>query len=142
MVYYIYGPKGKMVFDLDGRLQEILSGHNFHPHHNNGANHGGMGAPNNFGTFAMPHQQNAGHAVYQLPPNGHGYYTEYVWNRPGNLAGVKRLIVGNGGELYVTTDHYHVYYKVYGEAKGSQTTFYDDKTVTKRSNGSTYTKFY
>ncbi len=122
-VYYIWGPQGREVFDLGGRLGEILAGLNPHPHHNNGTAHGGNGGPD-MGTWRSPHLFEAGHAFYQLPPAPyHGYYREYVWNRPGLPAGMTRLIVGAGGELYITWDHYFIYIRVYVGQGGTRTVF-------------------
>ena len=74
------------------------------------------------GTFAMPHLISMGYAFYQLPTAPyHGYYHEYVWNRPGLPAGTTRVIRGMNGEMYLTTDHYHVYYKIFSAPGGIHT---------------------
>ena len=42
-----------------------------------------------------------------LPEHPAGYYHEYVIRTPGiSHAGPQRLIIGAGGELYYTSDHY------------------------------------
>lgn len=39
-----------------------------------------------------------------------GYYTEYVHPTPGILGpGPQRIVVGQGGEMYYTADHYKTF---------------------------------
>jgi len=48
-----------------------------------------------------------------LPEQRRGYYREYVVRTPGiDHAGPQRLIVGEGGELYYTADHYASFRRV------------------------------
>ena len=128
MKYYIWNADGKCVFDLDGRVQEIFSGQNMNGHYNNGSVHRGGGDSNEnlLGTWAPPHLLKSGEAVYSLPPQPRGYYLEYVWNGQGLPADLKRMIIGQNGEVYVTNDHYHVYYKVH-EVEGSTHMVFNDK---------------
>lgn len=57
-----------------------------------------------------PHRNDGG--VFQnreglLPARSRGYYREYVVRTPGiSHAGPQRLVVGSGGEVYYTHDHY------------------------------------
>jgi filamentous hemagglutinin len=45
-----------------------------------------------------------------LPPQGAQYYREYVVPTPGSSGvGPQRIIIGNGGELYYTPDHYKTF---------------------------------
>jgi len=42
-----------------------------------------------------------------LPSQPIGYYSEYTVETPGSPdRGARRLVVGNGGETYYTSDHY------------------------------------
>lgn len=45
-----------------------------------------------------------------LPPEAANYYTEYVVQTPGiNGPGPQRLVIGKGGEIYYTPDHYQTF---------------------------------
>jgi RHS repeat-associated protein len=61
----------------------------------------------------FPHKNDG--SVFQnkeglLPTKPKGYYTEYVVPTPGtNKAGVQRIIKGQGGEYYYTSDHYQTF---------------------------------
>jgi filamentous hemagglutinin len=61
--------------------------------------------------------KNDGSVFRNLPPKGQqrpllpekpeGYYTEYVHPTPGVKGpGPQRIVVGKGGEIYYTPDHY------------------------------------
>jgi hypothetical protein len=42
-----------------------------------------------------------------LPAKSHGYYREYTVPTPGlTTRGARRVVVGDGGEIYLTTEHY------------------------------------
>jgi len=42
-----------------------------------------------------------------LPPQARGYYREYTVPTPGSRdRGARRLVVGSGGDVYYTDDHY------------------------------------
>lgn len=48
-----------------------------------------------------------------LPPRPRGYYHEYTVARPGvSNRGTKRLVVGDGGDIYYTSDHYESFRQV------------------------------
>ena len=48
-----------------------------------------------------------------LPAQRRGYYREYVIRTPGiSHAGPQRLVVGEGGELWYTSDHYASFRRV------------------------------
>ena len=48
-----------------------------------------------------------------LPPREHGYYREYTVKTPGAAnRGARRLVVGKGGELYYTDDHYKSFRRI------------------------------
>jgi ribonuclease len=131
IAYYIWGPHGKQTFQVDNRLDEIQQGMNPHPHYRNYSAHQGQGGPGS--SYIQPHLEKDGY-VHQLPANGGGYWTEVVWNRAGLPAGCRRVILGNGGEIYLTTDHYHTYSRVFkAEGQATHTTFKD--------SGSIHTKF-
>lgn len=68
----------------------------------------------------FPHR-NDGSIFRNLPVNGrcllptkpNGYYTEFVVPTPGiNGPGPQRLVVGQGGEVYYTPDHYQTFIPV------------------------------
>jgi filamentous hemagglutinin len=49
----------------------------------------------------------------QLPRQPRGYYTEYVVRTPGlSSVGPQRIILGKGGEIYYTPDHYATFVRV------------------------------
>lgn len=58
----------------------------------------------------FPYEQddsNFGNFEGNLPDEASGYYREYTVGTPGlNHRGAKRLVVGEGGEVYYTDDHY------------------------------------
>ncbi|TQE92790.1 MAG: hypothetical protein FKY71_19120 [Spiribacter salinus] len=48
-----------------------------------------------------------------LPQRPGGYYREYVIRTPGiGHAGPQRLVVGQDGELYYTSDHYRSFRRI------------------------------
>ncbi|WP_217472518.1 hemagglutinin repeat-containing protein, partial [Achromobacter insolitus] len=48
-----------------------------------------------------------------LPPKPAGYYTEYVHLTPGvSGPGPQRIVVGKGGEMYYTADHYRTFIQI------------------------------
>lgn len=48
-----------------------------------------------------------------LPKKPFGYYREYVHPTPGvSGPGPQRVIIGNGGEIYYTPDHYKTFIPV------------------------------
>jgi ribonuclease T1 len=57
-------------------------------------------------------------AVFQnregrLPKQQRGYYREYVVRTPGiGHAGPQRLVIGAGGEIYYTPDHYRSFKRI------------------------------
>lgn len=54
-----------------------------------------------------------GNRERQLPPRARGYYREYVIRTPGiTHAGPQRLVLGSGGEVYYTSDHYATFRRV------------------------------
>ncbi|HZF10143.1 MAG TPA: ribonuclease domain-containing protein [Thermoanaerobaculia bacterium] len=53
----------------------------------------------------------------RLPARPRGYYHEYTVETPGaSDRGARRIIRGNGGELYYTRDHYRTFQKLDPEA--------------------------
>ena len=82
----------KGIVDLKPTLDRIVSGQQF-PHR-----HDGTIFKNNKG---------------KLPPQPLSYYREYVHPTHGvNGPGPQRIIVGQGGELYYTPDHYDTFIPV------------------------------
>jgi ribonuclease T1 len=50
-----------------------------------------------------------------LPPEPNGYYKEYTVPTPGSAdRGARRLVLGEGGELYYSADHYRTFRLVLG----------------------------
>lgn len=48
-----------------------------------------------------------------LPRRGRGYYREYTVTTPGlRHRGARRIVVGRGGELYYTHDHYRTFKRI------------------------------
>ena len=48
-----------------------------------------------------------------LPRQQHGYYKEYTVKTPGaNNRGARRIIAGNVGEYYYTSDHYNSFQRI------------------------------
>jgi hypothetical protein len=78
--------------DLQPTLERIARGERF-PHRNDGT------------TFR--------NREGRLPSQPEGYYTEYVHPTPGiNGPGPQRIIIGRGGEVYYTFDHYGSFIRV------------------------------
>jgi len=49
----------------------------------------------------------------RLPLRERGYYREYTVRTPGvNGRGARRIVVGKGGELYYTDDHYQTFRRI------------------------------
>ncbi len=49
----------------------------------------------------------------RLPIKPRGYYREYTVRTPGERdRGARRLVIGNGGEIYYTADHYESFVRV------------------------------
>nr|WP_115573625.1 ribonuclease domain-containing protein [Xanthomonas campestris] len=75
--------------DLAPTLNRIKSGGSF-PHKNDGSTFKNLGG--------------------DLPKKPDGYYTEYVHPTPGvSGPGPQRIVVGKGGEMYYTSDHYKTF---------------------------------
>ncbi|MEB1547458.1 hemagglutinin repeat-containing protein [Xanthomonas campestris pv. campestris] len=75
--------------DLAPTLNRIKSGGSF-PHKNDGSTFKNLGG--------------------DLPKKPDGYYTEYVHPTPGvSGPGPQRIVVGKGGEMYYTSDHYKIF---------------------------------
>lgn len=50
-----------------------------------------------------------------LPARSSGYYTEYVHPSPGIRGpGPQRVVIGKGGEIYYTPDHYRTFIRIDG----------------------------
>jgi ribonuclease T1 len=50
-----------------------------------------------------------------LPKQPRGYYREYTVKTPGERTrGARRIVVGKGGELYYTDDHYNHFRRIRG----------------------------
>jgi guanyl-specific ribonuclease Sa len=48
-----------------------------------------------------------------LPPHEPGYYKEYVYRPEGaETPGLERVVVGKGGEVYYTPDHYETFQRI------------------------------
>jgi guanyl-specific ribonuclease Sa len=48
-----------------------------------------------------------------LPPHELGYYMEYVYRQEGAATpGLERVVVGKGGEVYYTPDHYETFLRI------------------------------
>jgi ribonuclease T1 len=49
----------------------------------------------------------------RLPLRERGYYREYTVRTPGASGrGARRIVAGNGGELYYTEDHYETFRRI------------------------------
>jgi ribonuclease T1 len=63
-----------------------------------------------------PHRNDGGvfgNREGRLPARERGYYREYVVRTPGiSHAGPQRLIIGGGGEVYYTSDHYESFRRI------------------------------
>jgi len=63
-----------------------------------------------------PHRNDGG--IFQnreglLPARSSGYYREYVVRTPGiSHAGPQRVVIGSGGEVYYTHDHYRSFRRI------------------------------
>ena len=54
----------------------------------------------------------------KLPPQPDGYYREYTVPTPGaSDRGARRIVLGAGGELYYTSDHYRSFRIVVGAGR-------------------------
>jgi len=81
--------------DLKPTLDRIESGGRF-PHRNDGAV---------FRNHPLP-----GRDTPSLPNQSPGYYREYVHPTPGTHGpGPQRVVIGKGGEMYYTPDHYQTF---------------------------------
>lgn len=64
----------------------------------------------------FPHRQDGttfGNREKRLPLRANGYYREYTVKTPGAKdRGPRRIIAGNGGELYYTHDHYRSFSRI------------------------------
>ena len=50
---------------------------------------------------------------YLLPDRERGYYREYAVPTPNvSSRGMRRLVIGNNGEIYYTDDHYRTFIEV------------------------------
>ncbi|MEQ6901189.1 ribonuclease domain-containing protein [Nocardioides sp. YIM 152588] len=61
------------------------------------------------GPFPYPDSDGSTFGNYEgiLPEHEHGYYAEYTVETPGSPdRGARRIVAGDGGELYWTDDHY------------------------------------
>ena len=87
-----YGPAGFGPTDIQPTLDRIESGGTY-PHRNDSTtfrNYDGL-----------------------LPEQPYGYYTEYVHPTPGiEHAGPRRVVIGQGGEVYYTPNHYESFIRV------------------------------
>ena len=65
----------------------------------------------------FPYRQDGtvfGNLERRLPDRPRGYYREYTVPTPGsNDRGVRRLVVGAGGDVYYTADHYGSFRQVH-----------------------------
>jgi RHS repeat-associated protein len=48
----------------------------------------------------------------RLPSRPEGYYTEYTVPRPDGTRGVERLVLGKGGEVYYSPNHYQGFIRI------------------------------
>jgi ribonuclease T1 len=56
-----------------------------------------------------------GNHEHRLPNAPRGFYREYTVPTPGvRSRGARRIIRGNGGELYYTRDHYRTFVRIDG----------------------------
>jgi ribonuclease T1 len=64
----------------------------------------------------FPHAQDGktfGNREKLLPMRARGYYREYTVSTPGARdRGARRIVAGNGGELYYTEDHYRSFRRI------------------------------
>jgi hypothetical protein len=84
--------------NLKPTLDRISAGQRF-PHRNDGA--------------IFHNRPLRGKITPELPVNPQGYYKEYVHPTPGiSGPGPQRIIIGKGGEIYYTPDHYTTFIKI------------------------------
>jgi ribonuclease T1 len=66
----------------------------------------------------FPYEQDGdvfGNRELLLPTHAYGYYREYTVPTPGSDdRGARRIVVGSGGEVYYTADHYETFWRVRG----------------------------
>jgi ribonuclease T1 len=64
----------------------------------------------------FPHKQDGavfGNRERNLPQQPQGYYHEYTVRTPGaSTRGARRVVRGDGGELYYTRDHYRTFIRL------------------------------
>ena len=85
-------PPGALSAELEPTLERISKGE-AHPHKNDGT----------------PFENRKS----VLPEKPDGYYTEYVHPTKGvSHAGMQRVVVGKGGEIYYTSDHYQTFVRI------------------------------
>ncbi|HEX8255540.1 MAG TPA: ribonuclease domain-containing protein [Thermoanaerobaculia bacterium] len=64
----------------------------------------------------FPHKQDCtvfGNRERRLPPQPRGYYREYTVRTPGaSNRGARRIVRGDGGELFYTRDHYDTFIRI------------------------------
>ena len=64
----------------------------------------------------FPYRQDGttfGNREKRLPQRGHGYYREYTVKTPGAKdRGPRRIVAGNGGEFYYSSDHYRSFMRI------------------------------
>ena len=54
-----------------------------------------------------------GNREARLPAHKRGYYREYTVKTPGERTrGARRIVMGSGGEVYYTADHYNTFRRV------------------------------
>lgn len=117
--YYSYYPYGiKNSFSLAGRVNEIFAGENQNEHRRNYTTHKGFGTAKPTENSYQDRAIKAGQAGTSLPfaHDVTSPYIEVVWNPPGVIPGVSRLIINknNFDEIYFTDNHYTVYWQVWG----------------------------
>ncbi|MES9903769.1 MAG: hypothetical protein ABW168_13975 [Sedimenticola sp.] len=126
-LYYSFYPYGKKnTFSIGGRANEIFSKINIHEHRRNYSVHKGIGTRRPAEDSYQARAIKAGDAVQTLR-HAHQVtspYIEVVWNQPGSLPGVTRLIVNKNdfNEIYFTDNHYTVYWKIWA-AQNTHTVF-------------------
>jgi ribonuclease T1 len=68
------------------------------------------------GNGPFPYTQDGrtfGNREGRLPKRARGYYREYTVRTPGARdRGARRIVAGNGGELYYTGDHYRTFSRI------------------------------
>lgn len=73
-----------------------------------------LGAIARGGPYDYPQDDQVfGNREGRLPDREHGYYREYTVPTPGESdRGARRLVVGEGGDVYYTADHYRTFRQV------------------------------